>query len=134
MMHTKQKGDVSETQVLAHLVKLGYIVLIPFGENQRYDLVLEDEYREFIRIQVKTGRIRKGAILFNTCSVDRYTSTRRDYKNDVDVFYVYCPENDNIYRVPVNDTPTREMSLRITPTKNCQRIGIRWADDYIEPN
>lgn len=38
---TKQKGDVSEAVVLAELVKLGFSVLQPFGDNQSYDLVVE---------------------------------------------------------------------------------------------
>ena len=43
-------------------------MLIPFGDNQRYDLVVERE-GNFVRVQCKTGRVRKeGQILFNTCS------------------------------------------------------------------
>ena len=132
MTHTKQKGDVSESQVLAHLIQQGYTVLIPFGENQRYDLVVEDEFNEFVRIQVKTGRIRNGSIRFATCSTDRHRRTRRGYKEDVDLFYVYCPDNDSIYRVPTNKVPEREASLRIDPLKNGRIKDIRWAKDFLE--
>ncbi len=133
-MHTKQKGDVSESRVLAHLVQQGYTVLIPFGENQRYDLVIEEDYQEFVRIQVKTGRIRNGAVIFSTASTDWYHRTQRNYKGEIDLFYVYCPDNGEIYRVPVNDATTREMSLRLFPTKNRQMAGIRWAKDFHVPD
>ncbi len=134
MIHTKQKGDVSETQVLAHLIKQGYTVLVPFGENQRYDLVIEDEFQEFERIQVKTGRIRNGALLFATSSLNPYNRVHRGYAGEIDVFYIYCPDNDKIYRIPIKDVAKGAMSLRLLPTKNCQQAGIRWAKDFLVPN
>jgi hypothetical protein len=36
-------------------VRRGYSVLLPFGVNQRYDLVLDLDGR-FVRAQCKTGR------------------------------------------------------------------------------
>ena len=31
---TKKKGDVTEAVSLAELIKLGFVVLVPFGDNQ----------------------------------------------------------------------------------------------------
>src|ERR1035437_5858460 len=36
---TKRVGDISEAQVITAFTKLGFHVLLPFGENHRYDLV-----------------------------------------------------------------------------------------------
>jgi hypothetical protein len=60
---TKSIGDLSEVMVLAALVRAGYRVSIPFGENHRYD-VIADDGAQLLRIQVKTGRLRGGAINF----------------------------------------------------------------------
>ncbi len=49
------------------LRELGYELLVPFGENTRYDLVFFDGSR-FARVQCKTGRLRDGAVIFRTSS------------------------------------------------------------------
>ncbi len=69
-MHPKAVGDRSEAHVLAALVELYPVVLHPWGENQRYDFVVEDDQGDFTRIQVKTGRLRSGAVRFNAFSVN----------------------------------------------------------------
>jgi hypothetical protein len=56
---TKSIGDLSEAMVIAVLVRHGYLISIPFGENHRYDLIADDGER-LLRIQVKTGRLRRG--------------------------------------------------------------------------
>ena len=43
----------------AALIEAGYAVSKPFGENQRYDLVIDDG-ETLARVQVKTGRLRNG--------------------------------------------------------------------------
>lgn len=40
--------------ILARLVQAGKMVLVPFGENQRYDLLI-DEGDVFVRVQCKDG-------------------------------------------------------------------------------
>ena len=49
-MHKKAKGSIAELQVSIDLMKRGWDVLIPYGENCRYDLVAEKEGK-FIRIK-----------------------------------------------------------------------------------
>ncbi len=122
--------------VLARLVQVYPQVLIPFGENQRYDLLIEDGDL-FIRVQCKTGRLRDGAIRFNACSVNYHHPNNRgskpyrhDYRGAADVFGVYCLETDGVYLVPVNEVGRNLGALRIEPTKNSQQKKIRWAADY----
>jgi hypothetical protein len=119
---------------LAELVRRGYRVLIPFGTNQRYDLVLEID-GAFVRAQCKTGRLRRGCVLFNTESVRINTRgwLARSYLGEVEIFLIYCPETDRIYAVPVDEAPASSGSLRVAPTRNGQEDGIRWARDYELP-
>ena len=60
-------GERSEAVIFAELVKRGHRVLIPYGNNHRYDLVIDVGGR-FLRAQCKTGRLRDGVIRFNTVS------------------------------------------------------------------
>jgi hypothetical protein len=67
MEHPKAIGDRSTLAVMTALESEGFKVLLPFGENVRYDLVVDDRGR-LSRVQCKTGRLRSGAVRFNTCS------------------------------------------------------------------
>lgn len=133
--HPKAIGDASEAMVIARLVQAGKMVLLPFGENHRYDLVL-DEGTEFVRVQCKTGKLRQGAIWFNTCSVAYqrtdlgFKAYHVDYKGAADLFGVYCQVTDAVYLVPVKDVGNTMGTLRVEPTRNGQAKKIRWAKDY----
>ncbi len=65
--HPKDKGDRTTLAVMLALRECGYAVLVPFGENTRYDLVIDDG-QDLARVQCKTGRLRKGAVIFAVCS------------------------------------------------------------------
>ena len=133
--HPVDVGFRTEAAILSELGRRGHSILVPWGVNQRYDLVIDLD-GTFIRAQCKTGRLREGAIEFNTISVQcnmRGVSTR-DYKNDVDVFLVHCPERaGDVYCVPVEVAGKSHTRLRVEPTLNGQAQGIRWADDYKLP-
>ena len=74
--HPVDVGLRTEAAILAELVQRGYQVLVPFGVNQRYDLVLDIE-GEFVRAQCKTGRLRDGVIRF------QYVQRQIEYPQDV---------------------------------------------------
>ncbi len=114
-----------------HLVRAGYDVARPLGDNARYDLILEFEDR-LLRVQVKTGRLKaSGAIFFPTCSSQAHRGRgRSSYRGQCELFAVYCPELDESYLVPVDATGARGCSLRVRPSKNRQARGVRWAADY----
>jgi PD-(D/E)XK endonuclease len=133
--HPVDVGDRTEAIVIAALVRLGYRVLRPLSANQRYDLVLDVD-GEFVRVQCKTGRLRKGAIVFSahSCRSNRNGIYVRSYTDEADVFLVHCPDTDRIYAVPVGDSGVlKTASLRVTPPANNQAAGIRWAADYELP-
>ena len=134
--HPVAVGDRTTAMVLARLLAVYPMVLRPFGENQRYDLLIDD-YERFIRVQCKTGRLRQGAVRFNTCSVTYHhpnnqgaKAYRHHYRDAADVFGVYCPELDRVYLVPVEEVGTNVAALRVDPPKNSQRKRVRWASDY----
>jgi len=93
--NTKRKGEISELRVMHDLVRAGYLVSIPFGEDHRYDLIIEKD-TVLSRVQVKTGRLRKGVVLFNCYSshTHRGGSACRVYTGQVEYFGVYCPDNN----------------------------------------
>ena len=129
MRNTKKIGDVSEAKILATLLAKGFVVLTPFGDNQRYDLVTELDGK-FSRIQCKTGKLIKGVIKAHFTSVSSNGQNVRTYAGQVEYFAVYCPQNDKSYLVPSSDVHT-SIALRIEPTqKGADQARIRWAKDF----
>jgi hypothetical protein len=130
--NTKRVGDISELRVMHDLVRAGYLISIPFGEDHRYDIVIEKDGK-FSSVQVKTGRLRNGVILFNCYSSHSHRggAVCRPYTNDVDFFGVYCYEVDSTYLIPITEMPVLRGILRIEPTKNGQWAKLRWADQYL---
>lgn len=128
---TKSIGDISEAMVLAELVRRGHNVLIPFGENHRYDLVI-DTGGVFYRVQVKTGRLRNRTIWFNCYSSHghRKGMSCRTYLGEVEYFGVYCPDTQSVYLVPIDEVRVQG-SLRVDQPRNGQRKKMRWASDYL---
>lgn len=127
----KTIGERSEACILAALLKAGKTVLIPFGDNQRYDLVIEED-NNFTRVQCKTGRLKNGSVGFPVTSRAGGIGTRKSYDGEIDVFGVYCPELDKVYIVPLIAGYKSGMHLRVSKTKIKQRATrqIRWAKDY----
>lgn len=128
---TKAVGDRSEAIVLAALVNKGYLVSIPFGENQRYDLLADDGNR-ILRVQVKTGRLRRDVIAYSCSSshTHRGGTHARPYFGQADIIAVYCPQNGKVYLVPEEEFVASRAHLRLTAPVNNQRRGIRWASRF----
>jgi hypothetical protein len=104
--HPKDVGDRTLLAVMLALRDAGYAISVPFGENTRYDLVIDDGGR-LTRVQCKTGRLREGAVVFNTASSYAHLLSprelRRTYQGQIDYFGVYCPETRDIYLIPIDD-------------------------------
>ncbi len=134
--HPVDVGQRTEAVVLAELVRRGHDVLVPFGTNHRYDLVVDLGDR-FLRVQCKTGRLRRGCVVFNARSTRTNTVSchSRDYRGEVDAFAVHCPGTGGTYVVPIDDAMATDVALRVAPPENGQHKGIRWARDYelVEP-
>ncbi len=134
MEHPKAIGDRSTLAVMLALHRAGYTILVPFGENCRYDLVI-DESGRFQRVQCKTGRLRGGAVRFAACSSYAHHPNpkliRRDYVTEIDSFGVYCPETGGVYLVPIAEAAVRrQVALRVEPSRNGQSRKIRLAEQY----
>ena len=133
--HTQKTGDISESAVITRLLQCGYIVLTPYGQMHRYDLVIEDADGKFWRVQVKTGWLNEdhSIIRFATASSMNYTVKNkgwRNYRGQCEYFAVYVEDLNKVYLLPVDDVGTSLATLRLVPSKNHQEKHVRWAKDY----
>lgn len=129
-MNSKGVGTAVESKILSFFVNCGYTVSIPFGDNAKYDLIL-DKNDTLYRLQCKKGRIKDDCIVANTSSHNPFTNKRCNYIGKADYFAIYVYELDKIYLYPItNDCPKGELKMRLTKPKNNQVSKIKFADDY----
>lgn len=133
MPNSKSKGDCTEAMVLAALIKQGKVVLLPFGDNQRYDMAIDNLDGTFTRVQCKTARLSTdgSTFAFKACSTYAHRGrTSKSYRGQADVFGVYCPTLDKVYLVPVGNCGEALVTLRVGGTRNGQVKGVRLAKDF----
>ncbi len=129
-MNTKSVGEKSEGIVLGKFLQLGWIVLIPFGDNQRYDFVI-DRGKGFEKIQVKTARFKNDYVEFNSRSSSYHRKGKnKGYKGEVDYFASFCPNNGKIYFIKVDDCNETTVRLRLSVPKNNQKVKVKYGIDF----
>ena len=131
-MTSKDVGNITEMSCMLEFMKLGYPVLTPYGDCQRYDFVVEIN-NKFYRIQSKTANdtyINEGYIVFrcdNTTTKNGKVVHHSYDENEIDYFSTFY--DGKCYLVPVNEC-SREKRLRFTTPKNGQTKGITFASEY----
>ena len=108
---TKTKGEIAETFVLANLIQAGFTVSIPYGENSRYDLLVETS-KGFKRIQVKYIGKHKGKKYFqlplrSTRANKNQNKIKHYTQEEIDFIIGYCPYNNSCYIIPMNKLKTK---------------------------
>ena len=133
MRHPKDEGDRSTLAIIPALHSWGPTVLLPFGENTRYDLVADDRGR-LTRVQCKTGRLIDGSVVFRTSSSYMHhakpkTPTRTCRRNRP--IRGLLLRVGSVYLVPVEDVTTEHYaSLRVEAPRNGQAKKVRFASTY----
>lgn len=130
MRTTFDIGNEAEGVVLAHYVKAGLRVCVPFGTGGPYDLAV-DTGTWIAKVQVKTATYENGCVRCKTRrrSAGCHRTMRRYEQNEVDYFAIYCPQLDQLYAMSFADARVNA-SLRIDPTGNMQEKFVRWAKNY----
>ena len=131
--HTKDKGDLGVAKAHADLASKGFTVLFPATEHAPFDLVAYAA-GEFHRLQVKYRSARAGAVKvhFRSMWTDRNgTHMTPTDKKAIDVVCIYCPETDDCYYVRPAEHGA-SVSLRITPSRNGQQLGVLDAAAFRE--
>ena len=84
-----------------------------------------------MRIQCKWAK-RVGAVPFYSNRRTRNGLSRRVYTAaEIDAVAAYCPELERCYFLPYARFDGRtQVQLRVAPSRNNQRLGVDWADDF----
>lgn len=130
-LNSKQKGNITELETMLAFMKLGFNVLTPYGDCERYDFVV-DANGKLLKIQSKTSKSNDdgASFKFSCRSSNRQNGkiVHHTYSSD-EIDYFITSFGGKIYLIPVEECGCDKI-LRILPPKNGQTRGISWAKNY----
>jgi hypothetical protein len=132
----KNLGEIAESKFLSKALFYGYSVSIPFGDNQPYDLILDDRGRLY-KVQVKSTnglhKDRNANSYKFVCARGARMKTRYE-KHEVDLYALYVHPLDIWYLVPFHKV--EGVSVRVYPHRTdyingkYERYKERWQILY----
>jgi hypothetical protein len=133
MLTTNQKGAMAEAAITKAAIATGYDVYRPAVEGGRYDVIFDTGDR-LLRVQCKSAPLTGEVIVVRSYSTRRTADglIKRPYVHgEFDALAAYCPQLDRCYLIPYEaiDGAT-QLQLRLSPARNNQHIGIRFASHY----
>jgi hypothetical protein len=133
MLSTDQKGAIAELAIAHEAAALGVGVFKPLTDGERYDLIFDLRPR-LVRVQCKwAARVNDVVVVrCRSCRRTREGLVHRGYTpEEVDAIVAYCLDIDRCYFLPIEAFDGRAaLQLRLAPSRNNQRAGINWADDF----
>lgn len=132
--HTKDKGDIGLTKVIADLVEKGFSVSLPIHEHLHYDLIA-DSGEKLIRVQVKyrTNHKDTKSIKFNCKTSHKGVNGKTiEYfysKNDFDLYAVYSPSLKLCYYIP----NIGQANISIAEQQIQSYTPFYWYEDFLNP-
>jgi hypothetical protein len=136
----KAKGDMAELIVAADLVKRGFRVAFPFGEDCDWDLLFwRPPELALERVQVKyatsDGRTLVVRCRSHSLTNGRVRVTKKYTSRTIDWLAVYDATSEALFYIPASELGAgmSELRLRLVPARNNQRARTRMADRYRVP-
>lgn len=127
---TNYKGNIAELKVALICAKNHWVPSFPYGEETAYDMIV-DTNKELLKVQVKYITPTKNNSILQIKFICNGMSS---YKNSVDIMAIYCPTNDSVYWIDLrkHKFPSKtQITLRLLPTKNNQKLKTYNADDFL---
>ncbi len=129
-MHTKLKGDIGQLIAAKEFLRRGWHVAFPYGENMKYDLIIEKE-GIMKRVQVKACFPKKGSLRINFRSSNNWSVVQYT-KSDFDLVAAVDLESERVYFIPPDKFSSCMLNIRIDQAKNCQMKNINFAENFLQ--
>jgi hypothetical protein len=121
----KKQGNLGVARAVYEYTKLGYVVLAPMSDSEKYDLVI-DTGSELLKVQVKTSRCKSGsgctynrtgwAVNLSTKGGNTKTNNiRRRQAGDYDMLFVLVDSGD-CWSIPVAALGTAGATISVGAT------------------
>ncbi len=136
--HTKDKGDRGLGHIMSNLLDNGFQVCLPISEHMPFDLIAVSPDLQLCRVQCKYRTLTDDShlriSLSGSYSDGKHTYTKPYNLSEFDMLAIYCPDTCTVYYISTKEIKSKNISLRMTPSKNGQRKGIRMAENYLVPS
>ena len=135
MRNSKEIGNLTELQCITRLYELGYSVSVPFGNANKYDLIIDVDDKLY-KVQVKHGlehidTLGEVDYIKIRCTWQSHNyygySLKRYSENEIDFFATFY--DGECYMIPIAECSTVKI-LHIKPPASGQRKGVSFIEDY----
>lgn len=130
---TNAKGQLAVSKAEIRAFEKGFLPSRPLYDA-RYDLIIDKEGKlERIQVKYANGKPTNtdGAVVVKLEYVDRIRNSYTYRNEEVDALIVYIPRLDRLCYLPKKVfLGKKKISLRVSPPKNRQKVGIIAAADY----
>lgn len=128
-MNTNKKGDIGLVKTMMDLTVNGYFLFSPISDTTCVDLIAANSNMDLKRLQVKYRQLFNGALELVTSTVVNGKKIPVEL-NKIDIWAVYCPNNDKVYYIPTSQLiGHKSITLRVEKNKNAGK-QIRMANVY----
>jgi PD-(D/E)XK endonuclease len=117
----KQQGDIAELKFMLLNQELGYVVSKPFGDNAKYDMIV-DTGDNLERIQVKSTKRRdtsSGMDCYNCVVCSGSDSKQRYLEEDIDYVAIFVIPENAWYKIPIKEINGK--TIKLYPHRKSQR-------------
>lgn len=133
-MDPRITGDKAEYKFVLYCIEREIQISKPLNSLLQYDFVIFHD-NAFKRVQIKSRQLKDGKIADISKFKQQKTKSKRllEYSDtNIDLYIVYCPDNDKFYNIPLDLLSSIEYSLvlRVDAPKNGQLEGVRFAKDF----
>jgi hypothetical protein len=132
MHHTKQKGDIGLTQIIADLTMAGFNISLPLGEHLRYDAIIEKN-GSVARLQCKYKTAEGNTInikVASSWSNSKGCHVKARQIGDFDILGCFCPETGKCYYISDNEFGAKK-SVALNTGSSINNRKIKYAEAYI---
>jgi PD-(D/E)XK endonuclease len=123
--------------IAADLIRRGYKVAIPYGEDWDFDLIVcRDERLERVQCKYTASNSEYITVRCGSHSLTngKVRATKRYTAAMIDWLAIYDANTERCYYIPATELGEgmNMMHLRLMPTRNNQRRRVRAANRYLE--
>ncbi len=130
MVEKKRQGSVGEIMIMAEAIRRGYKVAIPWGEDSRYDLII-DRVGRLEKVQCKYTKSNGELIIARCRSCNNWNQLKYSC-DDIDWLAIYDLTSQKCYFIPSSmlGEGRNQINLRIKAPVNNQLKKVLWARDF----
>jgi len=123
--HTKEKGDIAVTKIIADLTEKGFDILLPISEHLPFDLIA---YKDHISYRLQCKYASDGIAKCKTSWADKNGNHVKKYSiNDFDYFGLYLPDTKScVY------PSAKYMGSKINTEIPNSGVAFYWYKDFLQ--